>query len=333
MKKWNRILTFAVTLAALCAGLASFAQDKRFSMVPDNASMVIGINFNKMFSCPTFKALADSGDFLSIRDDLNTIPWNDSGIVPDPLLVYTPRTGFAYAALVDADNDLNDLAAQLVKLNGTKKTVETSKYGVGELITVKIPKIDRETQKTVQKTEAEILRLAPHTAVFARGKYPLDVSLFSRDTLPASDFDFIRNMPENVVIAGIMRQFPLAPGDDLTGLSSLVKSGDFIVSEYEPGAALFALNLECKGEKEARTAARRMNSIVRVVFVTLFAVDIDLFKQLNKSLKAKYSGTTATIEIRLRKSTIDDVRAFYLADRSIISTVTNAVKKPEDSDK
>ena len=334
MRKWNRILMFAAALAALCAGFTSFAQDTRFSMVPDGASMVINVNFEKLYSSSTFKSLAESGEVSSLRDDLKKIPWNGNGVIPDPLLVFAPRMGFGkYVVLLDADNDLKGLADQLATLNGTKKTVETADRGAGRMITVKRPKTDKKTQKVIQKTEAEILCLASHTAVFARDKCPLDVTLFSGKPLPAAEFDSIRKLPENVVAAGIMRQFPIPPDQDLTGLSSLVKSGDFVFSEYEPGAALLVINMDCKGEKEAKTAARRLNSIVRIAFVTLFAADPDLFKKLNRSFSSAYSGTTATFEFKLGKSTLDEIRAFYLSDRSILSAVKDTLAKPGDQKK
>ena len=85
MKKWNRLLKITAAALALCAGLASFAEDERYSQVPDGAALVMNLNLGKLYSTPTFKAAAESGDVIAIRDDLKTIPWNASGTTPDPI--------------------------------------------------------------------------------------------------------------------------------------------------------------------------------------------------------------------------------------------------------
>ena len=333
MRKPTRILRFAATAAALCVGLAAFAQDGRFSMVPDNASMVVNVNYDKLFSCPTFQAFAESGEILSPYKDLKEIPWNDSGKVPDPLVVFSLQTGLRYAMLVDTGISTKDLAARIADRHKNKKTVETKEYGIGDLLSVQRPKSDKKTKKTSLKTESEILCLAPFTAAFGREKHPINLELFTHDTLPASRFDSIRNPPDNVAVAGIILKYPIRTTEDLTGLAALVESGDFTLSEVEPGVAQFTMHLKCKGEMEAATAARRMRSVVRIAFVTLFAADRSLFSELKDSFRTESSGTGATLEIRLPSETLAKIRAFYLADRSIVSAATATIKIPGDSGK
>jgi len=333
MRKSISILRFAATAAALCAGLVAFAQDKRFSMVPDNASMVVNVNYDVLYSCPTFQPIAESGEFWSPYNDLKEIPWNESGKVPDPLVVFSLQTGLRYAMLVDTDLDTADLAARIADRYKNKKTVEAKQYGIGSFLSVQRPKVDRKTKKQYLKTESEILCLAPRTAAFGRENHPINIDLFSRDTLPASTFDSIRNLPDNVAIAGIVLKYPIRTTEDLTGLAALVKSGDFTLSEAEPGIAQFTLHLNCKGEKEAATAARRLKSVVRIAFVTLFAADRSLFRELKDSYRTESSGTTATLEIRLPLESLAKIRAFYLADRSIVNAATATIKTPGDSGK
>ena len=335
MRKPNRIRRFAVTIAVLCAGLAAFAQDKRFSMIPDGASMVVNVNFSKLYSCPTFRPIAETGEVSSVYNDLKRIPWNDSGEIPDPIAVFSLRTGFRYGLLVYVDSDTNDLAARITEKVKNKKTIETKEYGIGRVLSVKRLKTDSKTKKQYLKTESEILCLAPHTAVFGREKHPVDLDLFTRDPLPSSIFASIRNLPDNVAVAGLILQYPIRATEDLTGLAALVRSGDSSLSEEEPGIALFTLHLDCKGEKEAETAARRLKSIIRLVFVTLFAADRSLFRELKDTYRTERSGTRATLEVRIPQETLAKVRDFYLADRSILSAATDTIKtkSPEDSGK
>ena len=48
MKKWNRLLKITAAAFALCAGLASFAEDERYSQVPDGAALVMNLNLGKL---------------------------------------------------------------------------------------------------------------------------------------------------------------------------------------------------------------------------------------------------------------------------------------------
>ena len=128
----------------------------------------------------------------------------------------------------------------------------------------------------------------------------------------------LQNAPADAVAVGILRSFPLAAADDPTGLSALVKSGDFIIREYEPGAASLVLNMECKGEKEAQQAARRVKSFLQITLVSLFSLDKKLFKELNSSYTATASGSKAKVEIKLPKATLDKVRAYYLMEQALL---------------
>lgn len=328
-----RILRTAATLAVLCAGLAAFAQDKRFSMVPDNASMVVNVNYDVLYSCPTFQPIAESGEFWSPRNDLKEIPWNESGSLPDPLVVFSLQTGLRYAMLVDTETDTKDLAARIADRYKNKKSIETKQYGIGELLNVQRPKTDKKTKKQYLKTESQILCLGPRTAAFGRENHPIDLDLFSRGTLPPAVFAPIRDLPDNVAAAGLILRYPLRTTEDLTGLAALADTGDFTLSEVEPGVAQFTLHLNCKGEKEAAAAARRLKSVVRIAFVTLFAADRSLFREIKDSYRTESSGTRATLEIRLPLESLVRIRAFYLADRSIVSAATATIKTPGDSGK
>jgi hypothetical protein len=204
--------------------------------------------------------------------------------------------------------------------------VESGKKAGSDIITLKYPKTDRKTKKQVLKTEAEILYLTPRTTAFGRKGNPLDIAFFTDGTLPESEFAFLRNAPANAVAVGVMRSFPLAAADDPTGLSALVKSGDFVIAEYEPGAASLLLNLECKGDKEAQLAARRLKSFIQITLVTLFSADKNLFKELNKSYMATSSGSKAKLEIKLTKASLDRIRTFYLAEKALLSAAGTALE-------
>ena len=104
-----------------------------------------------------------------------------------------------------------------------------------------------------------------------------------------------------------------------------MKSGDFIVSEYEPGAASLVLNMECKGEKEAQLAARRTKSFLQITLVSLFALDKNLFKELNSSYTATATGNKARVEIKLPKATLDKVRSYYLMEQALSSAAGTAI--------
>lgn len=326
MKKRNIIPKLAAAAMLLCAAFLLPAQDERYSQVPKGVALVVNLNMGKLYSSPTFKAAAESGDILAIRNDLKQIPWNAAGTIPDPVIVYAPRMGSSYAMLVGTDKTPQQLVSEMKAKFGNKKTVESGKNGGADTITVKYPKTDRKTKIRSMKTEAEILYLTTHTTAFGRKGRPLDFAFFADDKLPASEFAFLQNAPANAVAVGVMRSFPIPAADDPTGLSALVKSGDFVIVEYEPGAASLLLNLECKGEKEAQMAARRLKSFIQLTLVTLFSADQSLFKELNRSYTATSSGSRAKLEIKLTKSSLDRIRAFYLAEQALLSAADAALE-------
>ena len=325
MKTWNLFMKYATAVFALCAGLAAFAQDERYSQIPDGAAVVVNLNLGKLYSTPTFKALADSGDVLAIRNDLKNIPWNKAGTIPDPVVVYAPRMGDTYALLVGTDKTPGELASDLKARYGNQRSIESGKNGLGQMITVKEPHKNRKTGKQELRTAGEILYLTQKTVAFGRKKNPLDLAFFSNKALPASEFALLQNAPADAIAVGIIRSFPVAAADDPTGLSALVNSGDFLIKEYEPGAASAVLNMECKGEKEAQLAARRAKSFLQITLVSLFALDKNLFKELNSSYTATVTGNKVKLEVKLPKATLDKVRSYYLMEQALTSAAGIAV--------
>ncbi len=314
MKKQKNIPKLAAAVLALCIGSIVFAQDERYSQIPDGAALVMNLNLGKLYSTPTFKAVAESGDILAIRNDLKAVPWNKAGTLPDPVIVYAPRMGDSYAMLVGTDKTPDELFNDI----GKKTRAVFEKKGSSQLITLKEQHKNRKTNKQELRDAGEILYLTPTTVAFGRKKNPLDRAFFANKTLPASEFAMLQNAPADAVAVGILRSFPVAAADDPTGLSALVKSGDFIVSEYEPGAASLVLNMECKGEKEAQLAVRRVKSFLQITLVSLFSLDKNLFKELNSSYTATASGSKAKVEIKLPKATLDKVRAYYLMEQALL---------------
>jgi len=325
MKTKKRILKSAVMAFALCAGLITFAQDERYSQIPDGAALVVNLNLGKLYSTPTFKAVADSGDVLAIRNDLNGIPWNKAGTLPDPVIVYAPRMGDSYAMLIGTDKTPEELQKDILARRGKQWTVEKERITPGQMIVMKEPHKNRKTGKLDMRTAGEILYLTPKTVAFGRKKNPLDLAFFSTAKLPASEFAMLQNAPADVIAVGIIRSFPVAAADDPTGLSALVNSGDFIIKEYEPGAASAVLNMECKGEKEAQLAARRAKSFLQITLVSLFALDKNLFKELNSSYTATATGNKVKLEVKLPKATLDKVRSYYLMEQALTSAAGIAV--------
>lgn len=321
MKTWICFLKSAAAAFVLCAGLAAFAQDERYSRIPDGAALVMNLNLNKLYSSPTFKAVADSGDVLGIRDDLKSIPWNKAGTLPDPVIVYAPEMGESYAILVGTDKTPDELFNDI----GKKIHAVLEKRGGSQLITLKEQHRNRKTNRQELRDAGEILFLTPQTVAFGRKKNPLDRAFFAAAPLPAADFAMLQNAPAEAVAVGILRRFPVAAADDPTGLSALVNSGDFIVKEYEPGAASLVLNMDCKGEKEAQMAARRAKSFLQITLVSLFALDKNLFKELNSSYTATASGNKAKLEVKLPKATLDKVRAYYLMEQALLDAAGTAV--------
>ena len=315
----------AVAAFALCAGLAAFAQDERYSQIPDGAAVVVNMNLGKLYSSPTFKALADSGEVLAIRNDLKSIPWNKAGTLPDPVLVYAPRMGDSYAMLVGTDKTPDELDNDIKKRYGKQRSVKSDKNGSGQMITLKEQHKNRKTGQQEMRTAGEILYLTPKTVAFGRKKNPLDLAFFSSSKLAASEFALLQNAPADAIAVGIIRSFPVAAADDPTGLSALVNSGDFIIKEYEPGAASLVLNMNCKGEKEAQLAARRAKSFLQITLVSLFALDKNLFKELNSSYTLTVTGNKAKLEIKLPKATLDKVRSYYLMEQALTSAAGIAV--------
>lgn len=315
MKKQRSIPKLAAAVLAFCAGAILFAQDERYSQIPDGAALVMNLNLGKLYSSSTFKAVAESGDVLAIRNDLKAIPWNKAGTLPDPVIVYAPRMGDSYAMLVGTDKTPDELFNDI----GKKTHAVSEKKGSSQLITLKEQHKNRKTNKMELRDAGEILYLTPKTVAFGRKKNPLDRAFFSNKTLPASEFAMLQNAPAEAVAVGILRSFPVAAADDPTGLSALVKSGDFIISEYEPGAASLVLNMECKGGKEAQLAVRRVKSFLQITLVSLFSLDKKLFKELNSSYTATASGSKAKVEIKLPKDTLDKVRAYYLMEQALLS--------------
>ena len=331
MKKWNRLLKITAAALALCAGLASFAEDERYSQVPDGAALVMNLNLGKLYSTPTFKAAAESGDVIAIRDDLKTIPWNTSGTTPDPIILYAPRMGSSYAMLVGTDKSPDELVDAISKRYGKSKQIETAQKSLGSMITVKYQKTDRKTKQKYWKTESETLYLTPRTVAFGRKDRPLDLGFFSGKKLPASEFTLLQNAPEDAVAVGILRYFPVPASQDPTGLSAYEKSGAFMISEYDPGSAQLVLNMECKGEKEAKQAVRRLNSFLRITLVTLFSADKKLFKELNSCYTLTNSGSKAKLEIKLSKSSLEKVREYYLTEQDLISNAAGTVLNAADT--
>ena len=328
MKVWNSFLKIAAAAFTLCAGLAAFAQDERWSQIPDGAALVIDLNLGKLYSTPTFKAIAEAGDVVGIRDDLKGIPWNKAGTLPDPIIVYAPRMGDRYAMLVGTDKTQDELIKDINNRYGKQRSVETKQTALGQMITVKAPHTNSKTKKQEMRNVGEILYLTPRTVAFGRKKRPLDLSFFATNTLPASEFGLLQNAPADAIAAGILRSFPIPAEDDPTGLSALVKTGDFIVKEYEPGSASLVLNLECKGDKEAQLAARRLKSFIKITLVSLFSLDKKLFKELNKSYTATSTGSSVKLEIKLPKSTLDKVRSYYLMEQALLDAaggIVNAI--------
>ena len=298
--------------------------DRRFSEIPDHAAVVLKLNLNKLYSSPTFQAVAESGDVLAIRDELKRIPWTKDGALPDPIILYAPRMGTNYAMLVSIDRSSDEIRAQLVANFGDSRKVESEKTGLGEKITISSEKTDRKTKKTKSQTEAEILCLNSHVAAFGRkGCCPLDLGFFATHTLPKEEFAKLQDLPDNVVAAGVMRSFPVAASEDPTGLASLVTSGELMVAECEPGTVSLVLDLNCKNAKDAELAAKRMKSFLRITLVSLFAADKSLFQELNKSCSTSSSGNTAKLEVKLTKNTMDRVRAFYLVEKALVSAATD----------
>jgi hypothetical protein len=316
---------FAAAAFALNVGHAAFAQDERYAQIPDDAALVMNLNLDKLYSTETFKAIAEAGDVSGIRDDLKKIPWTKAGTLPNPVIVYAPRMGESYAMLVGTDKTPDELVNDIAARYGKQKTVESEKTGLGQLITVKYPKTDKKTKKQILKTEGEILYLTPKTVAFGRKKRPLDLAFFAADTLPAKEFAMLQEAPADAIAVGVLRSFPIAAADDPTGLSSLVKSGDFIVREYEPGAASAVLNVECKGEKEAQLAARRLKSYLQITLVSLFSLDKDLFKELNSSYTTTCSGNAMKLEVKLPKSSLDKVRSYYMMQQALLDAAETAV--------
>lgn len=325
MKPMNRFLKSAAAAFTLCAGLAAFAQDERYSQIPDEAALVMNLNLGKLYSTPTFKAVAESGDVLGIRDDLKAIPWNRAGTLPDPVIVYAPRMGDTYAILLGTDKTPDELVNDLTARYGKQRAVGPETSGPGQKITLKEPYVNRKTKKQELRNAGEILYLTPRTVAFGRKKHPLDLAFFSAGTLPASEFALLQNAPKDAIAVGVIRSFPVAAADDPTGLSALVNSGDFIVSEYEPGAAMAVLNMNCKGEKEAQLAARRAKSFLQITLVSLFALDKKLFKELNSSYTATATGSQAKLEVKLPKATLDKVRSYYLMEQALLDAAGTAV--------
>ena len=325
MKAWNCFLKSAAAAFVLCAGLVAFAQDERYSQIPDGAALIMNLNLGKLYSSSTFKAVADSGDVLGIRNDLQGIPWNRAGKLPDPIIVYAPRMDESYAMLVGTDKTPDELEKDISARYGKQKTVLSKKTGLGQMITVTEPHLNRKTKKQEMRTAGEILYLTTHTVAFGRKKRPLDLQFFAAAPLPASEFELLQNAPADAIAVGVLRSFPVAAADDPTGLSSLVKSGDFIVTEYEPGAASVVLNIECKGEKEAQLAARRLKSFIQVTLVSLFSLDKKLFKDLNSSYTATSTGNKTKLEIKLPKATLDRVRSYYLMEQALLEAADTAV--------
>ena len=297
--------------------------DYRFAQIPDQTAVVLKLNLNKLYSSATFKAVADSGDVLAIRNDLKQIPWTKDGALPDPVILYAPRLGTSYAMLVGIDRTGSEIKDLLAAQFGDKKKVESERTGLGDKITVTSDKVDRKTKKTRTQTEAEILCLNSRVAAFGRKGCPLDLGFFATDDLPEDEFAKLRDLPENVVAAGVMRSFPVAASEDPTGLAALVTSGELTVTEYEPGAVSLVLDLNCRNAKDAELAAKRMKSFLRITLVSLFAADKTLFQELNKACSTSSDGNTAKLEAKLTKNTMDRVRAFYLLEKAVVSAATD----------
>ena len=332
MKKWTLIPKLTLAFSALCAGFLSSAQDKRISHIPDVSALVVKLNLEKLNSSPAFKAIADSGILASIRDDLKQIPWTENGALPDPVVVYAPVQSQGYAMLVNTDKRPQELAEMMTAQFGDGKTAEYKQYAIGDTVTVKRSFLDHKKRQQ-SETEARIVYLTSSIAAFGRAKSPVSYSFFANERVPADELASLQAPGPAVVAAGIMRNFPVPASDDPTGLSALVKTGEFTVSEQESGEVSFTLEFDCKGEKEAALAARRLKSFVRIALVSLFAADKDLLRELNGTYKTACEGNKAGIELGLPKTAVEKILAFYgITPEKDVPMAAPAVKQ-EDAQK
>jgi len=310
LKTWNFITKLAAAIFLLCAGVFSFAQDKRFSRIPDAAALVVKLDLEKLNSSPAFGLLADHGELAAIRDELKQIPWTENGAIPDPVIVYAPELGSGFVMLIDTDRSPKDIAGEMAEQTEDGKTVEFERYPIGHTITLKQSVTDRKKRQHLE-TEARIIFLSSGVAAFGRNGSPLSARFCTAEQLPDSEFAKLQTTPADVLAAGIMRSFPVPASDDPTGLSALVKTGEFTISEQESGDVSFVLAFECKGEQEAAQAARRMKSFARIALFSLFASDKDLFKELDAACRTTAEGTGATLELKLPMAAVEKVLAFY----------------------
>lgn len=308
MKKWTLIPKLALALVALCTGFLSPAQDNRLSHVPNTASLVVKLYFRCLDSSPAFKALVDSGMLGSIHDDMTQIPWTGNKELPDPVIFYAQEKGPGWVMLVETDKKPQELVETMSELFGDQQSVEH--YAIGDTITIKRLSTDKKNGKPV-KTKSRIVYLTKTVLVFGPKNGPVSYDFSANPTIPAVELAGLETAGRNVVAAGIMRSFPVPASDDMTGLSALVKTGMFTISEQESGEVSLSLNFECKGEKEAGLTARRLRSFVRIALVSLFATDKDLVKELNNTFETANEGDKASLEIRLPAVTVDKVLAFY----------------------
>lgn len=333
MKTWNSTIpTLAAAALMFCAGFFTTAQDKRFSHIPDAAALVIRLDLDKLNSSPAFRELADSGVLASVRDGLKQIPWTENGALPDPVVVFAPDKGAGCVMLIETDKTPKELAEKMTALYGDDKSVEHTKYALGDTVTVNRIVTKRKNKRKLEM-ESRIVYLSPGIAAFGRENSPLSYRFFEDGMIPADELADLEMPAPDVVAAGILRSFPVPASDDPTGLSALVKTGAFTLSEQESGDVSLVLAFECRGEKEAALAARRMKSFVRIALVSLFAADKPLFKMLNSSCKTTGDGNMATLEISLSKDSVDKIRAFYGFDRMTQIPAATPAAEQEDVQK
>ena len=310
MKNWKFIPKLAAAALLLCAVASLSAQDSRFSHIPDAAALVVKLDLEKLNSSPAFRLVADSGELAAIRDDLKQIPWTGNAALPDPVIVFAPEMGRGFVMLVETDKSPDELAEQMAARYGDGMSVESRQYAIGDTITVRQTVKDRKGRPRPE-TRARLVYLSLRTVAFGREDSPLSYRFFADDMLPSSDFAKLEDASEDIAAAGIMRSFPVPASDDPTGLSALVETGEFTLSERKSGEVALSLRFECKGEKEARLAARRLKSFARIALVSLFAADQGLFKELNDSCTTSCDGNRASLELKLPKAAVEGILAFY----------------------
>ena len=312
---FQRILSVILILAGT-ATMATGAE--MFNYIPQTADAAIYLRTEKLFSHPALRQLAGSGDISRIKEELTLIPWG----LPDTIIpIFSQNRG--YAMLVEYPLDIDRMEAKLreyYRKNPAWVFTRGTKNGLSYLY------LTRHRIKRSDKNYTLVF-LAPGVILMAGDKYPLSWEVLTGEynrelgarlqTISAADLLFGYS-PE-----------PSKLGFDPMGISSRMKQFEFAVAAPASGKEILLRGEgNCAGPAVAVDCREQLQNFKRIMLVTLFGADQNLFRSIDRTVTAEAEGAKVRFRAEFPQTILDAIRAYYESNSAQFSeTLQHQLKK------